>query len=276
MGRGMVMRRDDGVGVDFSQRLQSAGDGPAFIFSSFCWWFAFRSQVSARLEALGAEGGLLHPDVQAQRLSRSAEEFRRLLPAEAARWGALVEDPGAAAHWEENVAWLVATYAPQRTGILTGHFQSFFTSLAAQGEAGALAARERGTSSPGPLPVPYRPGVIVTNTGGDRDGDGIPDEWETAHGLDPRDRSDGLRDSDGDGLSNLAEYLLGRDMGRAEPLTGVFSAEPSGVHTRAQIPRIRNGVRVAISGRALSQEEAILAAEEDARAAAEAAARAGQ
>jgi PKD repeat protein len=40
----------------------------------------------------------------------------------------------------------------------------------------------------------------------DDDGDGIPDEWEIIHGLDPLDPSDSTLDSDGDGVSNLEEY----------------------------------------------------------------------
>jgi hypothetical protein len=41
----------------------------------------------------------------------------------------------------------------------------------------------------------------------DADGDGMPDEWERRFGLDPRDASDGPRDKDGDGYTNLEEYL---------------------------------------------------------------------
>ena len=45
----------------------------------------------------------------------------------------------------------------------------------------------------------------------DTDGDGIPDAYETAHGLDPLNPLDATLDADGDGLNNLAEYRAGTD-----------------------------------------------------------------
>lgn len=45
----------------------------------------------------------------------------------------------------------------------------------------------------------------------DSDFDGMPDAWERKHGLDPDDPADGPRDADGDGYSNLEEYLNGTD-----------------------------------------------------------------
>ena len=41
----------------------------------------------------------------------------------------------------------------------------------------------------------------------DSDGDGMPDEWEMANGLDPF-NDDSMADPDNDGLPNLAEYVL--------------------------------------------------------------------
>lgn len=41
----------------------------------------------------------------------------------------------------------------------------------------------------------------------DTDGDGLPDAWESARGLNPRDARDGAADRDGDGYTNLEEYL---------------------------------------------------------------------
>lgn len=45
----------------------------------------------------------------------------------------------------------------------------------------------------------------------DSDGDGMPDGWEVMHGFNPNDPADAYEDADGDGLTNLEEYLLGTD-----------------------------------------------------------------
>lgn len=43
----------------------------------------------------------------------------------------------------------------------------------------------------------------------DADEDGMPDEWETAHGLNPNDVADGAKDRNGDGYTNVEEYING-------------------------------------------------------------------
>jgi hypothetical protein len=48
-------------------------------------------------------------------------------------------------------------------------------------------------------------------SGGDTDGDGLPDYWENLYSLDPRNPNDANLDSDGDGLTNLQEFQLGTD-----------------------------------------------------------------
>ena len=53
---------------------------------------------------------------------------------------------------------------------------------------------------------------------GDQDGDSVPNDWENKYGLDATDPQDANIDSDGDGLSNLEEYLGGGDPTDGIPL----------------------------------------------------------
>ena len=43
----------------------------------------------------------------------------------------------------------------------------------------------------------------------DTDGDGMPDEWEIANGLNPNDPSDANGDCTGDGYTNIEKYING-------------------------------------------------------------------
>lgn len=45
----------------------------------------------------------------------------------------------------------------------------------------------------------------------DTDGDGMPDEWEIANGLNPNDPSDANGDCNGDGYTNIEKYINGID-----------------------------------------------------------------
>jgi Lamin Tail Domain/CotH kinase protein/Bacterial TSP3 repeat len=74
-------------------------------------------------------------------------------------------------------------------------------------------------AAPSPGPGPEEPM--------DRDGDGMPDAWETDHGLNP-DFNDAAEDTDGDGLTNLQEYQAGTDPQDPNSLLRVVMDQASG------------------------------------------------
>jgi hypothetical protein len=53
------------------------------------------------------------------------------------------------------------------------------------------------------------PDQTFTTAPGDRDGDGMPDDFEVQFGFNPDDPSDAVLDADGDGFTNLQEYIAG-------------------------------------------------------------------
>jgi len=67
----------------------------------------------------------------------------------------------------------------------------------------------------------YKDGIIsdISQVGGypaykgtpykDSDGDGMPDEWESKHGLNPKDAADAVKDMNGDGYTNIEKFING-------------------------------------------------------------------
>lgn len=80
---------------------------------------------------------------------------------------------------------------------------TFAPGQVAKGRGGAIIRHE---DQVGGFPV-YQSGSPPA----ERDHDGMPDAWELLHGLDPLNPNDGSQDTDGDGYTNLEEFLNNTD-----------------------------------------------------------------
>ncbi len=72
----------------------------------------------------------------------------------------------------------------------------------------------------------------------DYDSDGIPDDWEVAHNLNPQDASDAARDDDGDGFTNLEEYIAGTDPVNPASALRITAIRESGADVRLDFDSI--------------------------------------
>lgn len=85
----------------------------------------------------------------------------------------------------------------------------YIAELLSHGTLGQIPNNENDEPIGGPGPVAGGPAPL------DTDGDGMPDDWELANGLDPK-RADHNADRDGDGYPNIEDYfnwLVGLDTG---------------------------------------------------------------
>jgi hypothetical protein len=78
----------------------------------------------------------------------------------------------------------------------------------------------------------------------DVDGDGLPDAWEQAHGLNPAKPADALEDPDADGLNNREEWQAGTD--------------PHDPRSRLQLFVRRDGSRLDLTWEAMANRRYVL------------------
>jgi hypothetical protein len=67
--------------------------------------------------------------------------------------------------------------------------------------------------------------TIIKQGAADTDGDGMPDDYEIANGLNRHNPADALLDLDGDGSSNLVEYVFGRSASTSDVYTFATSVD---------------------------------------------------
>jgi hypothetical protein len=83
-------------------------------------------------------------------------------------------------------------------------------------------------------------GSMVLDPNLDADGDGIPNGWEQAYGLDPLNAADANADPDGDGFSNLQEFLAGTDPTNNASNLRILSIAPQGSDVRITWSAVTN------------------------------------
>lgn len=82
----------------------------------------------------------------------------------------------------------------------------------------------------------------------DGDHDGMPDVWELKYGLNPNDSSDANADANGNGYTNLEEYLNGRDPGSGPEVTVPVAVSIHGAQIRSYSIPEHNAVSGSYSG----------------------------
>jgi hypothetical protein len=117
-----------------------------------------------------------------------------------------------------------------------GNGSGIFDWTAASGQAGRYVIRF--IASDGELES-SRTAVILIRSENDTDGDGMPDDWEMAH-FGTLDR-DGTGDFDGDGISDLDEFLNGLDPKTAQsvPSVPVIVTPSSGARVASPVPGLQ-------------------------------------
>jgi hypothetical protein len=84
-------------------------------------------------------------------------------------------------------------------------------------------------------------GAVETGAGppADQDADGLPDIWETFHGLNPNNKPDAVSDADGDGRNALEEFRSGTNPADPKSFLRIEDFEPGPIPVEPPNPGVR-------------------------------------
>jgi hypothetical protein len=165
--------------------------------------------------------------------------LKEILPAGwvvlAATWNGVTHDPYKIVGSTND--WLFGVDVPVGTGVLSYVTQA----VAPPGQSRSFAGH-----------VAYKAGsnVTVQTTGNmvigmcpaaDLDGDGIPNAWETQHGLNPTNRNDAGGNGDGDPLTNFGEYIADTNPTNTASCFALIGVSVTGGHA---VVRWKGGTQV--------------------------------
>ena len=102
----------------------------------------------------------------------------------------------------EAVLASVGCSLPARDAIDARIIKEVRTGTATKGKNGFVSNQEEAGGW-----IEMRSGAVPADT----DNDGMPDKWEKKYGLKPNDAADNAQDTDGDGYTNVEEYLNSTD-----------------------------------------------------------------
>jgi subtilisin family serine protease len=133
-----------------------------------------------------------------------------------------------------GVEWRQGSVVPASNTVAA--FQDFFLLTNAQpAHAGTWRVRVRNLANSGGVERLFNLAVLP-----DRDGDGLPNDWELAHGLCTNDAADAVFDADLDGVANRDEYTAGTNPTNAQSVLKIETIRRTDAATALTFQAVSN------------------------------------
>ncbi len=184
-----VFRSAASVELNLFEALDEAVDGPVWAFAALAHNEGFRERVKIRGEYLFGESGPWSVGSMRARWDKAAEGFEPFAVLEAARWSWVYDSPPRTIEdWRKSVIEVRDQFIPQRHDVLKQDLEAYLSGARHRQTlwAEAAAARRHLMEQERLAEEEYlRQREAAGIAAKDRDGDGLPDDWETAQGFDP-------------------------------------------------------------------------------------------